>query len=51
MSIFNISFIIEKSIIIDNTVENIWEHIIDKKKKILWSPRNILEKDAKQKFS
>lgn len=49
MSIFRIHFDIEKSIIIDTSVDNIWEYIVDTEKKNIWSPWLILEKKCSQK--
>lgn len=49
MSMFKIPFDIEKSIIINTTIDNVWENITDTEKKNTWSPWLILEKNCEQK--
>jgi len=49
MGIFKIDIEVEKSIIIDSTLEKVWEYISEIKNKNIWSPWLILEKDCKHK--
>ncbi len=48
MSIFKIDLIIEKNIVLETNIDNVWENIIDTDKKAVWSPWLILEKNCKQ---
>lgn len=48
MSIFKINLNIEKSIVLETNIDNVWDYITDTDKKTAWSPRLILEKNCKQ---
>lgn len=49
MSIFKINFNIERSIVLETNIDNVWDNITDTDKKSVWSPWLILEKKCKQK--